>query len=366
MAGAERRIDVRHQRARDLSGSRFQFLHRQPLSFDRRHAGAVGRHRLANLRHRAHAPVAGFCRTLRIRADVSAHPAGGRDRGPFRSAPGAGGGAGAAWRLRRIVPAVQPALSARRASFLRRAGAVRRRARLFRSIRPVAAGVSRAAGAAGQIHCAVILRLHRRGDRRARAGRLPLRAGPGCDLQHRLSGFHVGGGAHHHLWRAAVRPDHRHRRLAIGARHRRHPLRARQADCSGRDIARSICRAAWRRGGAAAGLRARHSACWSHRIGHPAQCARRRRGADRIHIIPLAHHAPLGRAHVCRRRDLWRRHHRLRPVAQFLFVAGGAVRDRRVRHGERECASVADQFRHARSDARPCRRGEHVVYRCVE
>ena len=132
---------------------------------------------------------------------------------------------------------------------------------------------------------------------------------------------------------------------------------------AGRNLARPVRGAAGRRHRAAAGLCPRHPACGTDGAGRAAQ----RAGGGAALVALSLGRRPLetqhGREDVRGRRDLRRRDHRVRRFDQLLSFAGGAVRARRFRHGERVHPLGADPVRHAGRDARPRERGQHAVHR---
>ena len=168
---------------------------------------------------------------------------------------------------------------------------------------------------------------------------------------------------------SAIRVDIAPRRNAGGTGGRdpgRAPLHLAQQVDSRLHVAGSFCGAAGRRGGAAAGLRARDSAHRSVRTGSAARGSGlgRRYGCDSPGALSAA---AAGRPqHAVLRRWIRRVHHRLRAVAQHCAVADCADADRRVRYGQRDCALHAGSAHDARRNARPRERGEYAVHRSVE
>ena len=108
-------------------------FHLRAVSVDRGDAGAIGRHRLADLQHRQHAAGARPRRRLPVPADVPAHASGRRNLRPLRPAQGLCCGTGTAGRLLRDLYGPVAEGASQHAAVLRDTGAVRRRARFLRA-----------------------------------------------------------------------------------------------------------------------------------------------------------------------------------------------------------------------------------------
>ena len=115
--------------------------------------------------------------------------------------------------------------------------------------------------------------------------------------------------------------------------------------------------------GAAADLRARHPARRPRRPGPAARRAGDGRAADVAGAGALDDPQPRRHDPVLVRGGVRRHDDRVRRLALVLAVDGGAVRQRRGRHGQRGGAPDAGAARHARRDARPRQRRQRDLHR---